>query len=618
VLGLSYREVWTLDFEFVSESGDLPVPVCMVARELGSGRLIRLWQDELGAVPPFSTGDDVLFVAYFASAEIGCFLSLGWPVPTRILDLFTEFRNVTNGISLPGGRGLLGALTYHGISSITADQKHEERALVMGGGPWSPEEQIRILDYCQTDVNPMGALLERMLPGIVKHPNGFGQALLRGRYMAAVARMERTGVPIDIEMLDLLRSNWENIKLDLIEAIDKDYGVYEGTTFKAGLFACYLTDNGIDWPRTTTGRLQLDQDTFRDMAKRYPQLEPLKELRHALSELRLEKLAVGPDHRNRTLLSPFGASSGRNTPSNNKFIFGPSVWLRGLIKPPEGRALAYIDWKSQEVYIAAALSGDRALLDAVLSGDPYLAFAKMAGLVPPEATKQSHRAIRDMCKTCVLGTHYGMQAQSLAMRTGLSEIEAQDLLRRLAQTFPAFTAWAEHVVNVGELVGYLTTVFGWTLRAENTRRWTTLRNFPMQSNGAEMLRLACCLATERGVQVCAPVHDALLVEGDADTMEDTVAATRAAMAEASRVVLDGVEVDTDVEIIAWPGRYADDRGRVMWEHVAEILAGQTGRGGQEGREGQGDRGGQGGDISIPTPPPINPIRVVKWMSIVNP
>ena len=231
MLGLPFREVWTLDFEFVSEPGDLPVPVCMVARELGSNKLIRLWQDELGAAPPFSTGDDVLFVAYFASAEIGCFLSLGWPVPTRILDLFIEFRNATNGIHLPNGRGLLGALAHYGITSITADQKHEERALVMGGGPWAPEEQIRILDYCQTDVDPMGALLEPMLPGIVKRPNGLGQALLRGRYMVAVARMERTGVPIDIEMLDLLRSNWENIKLDLIGAIDKDYGVYEGTTF---------------------------------------------------------------------------------------------------------------------------------------------------------------------------------------------------------------------------------------------------------------------------------------------------------------------------------------------------------------------------------------------------
>ena len=318
MLGLPFREVWTLDFEFVSEPGDLPVPVCMVARELGSNKLIRLWQDELEAEPPFSTGDDVLFVAYFASAEVGCFLSLGWPVPTRILDLYTEFRNITNGISLPAGRGLLSALSHHGISSITADQKHEERALVMGGGPWSTAEQFRILDYCQTDVDPMGALLERMLPDIRKRPNGFGQALLRGRYMVAVARMERTGVPIDFDTLERLRMNWGRIKLDLIGAIDKDYGVYEGATFKTGLFAGYLADNRIDWPRSESGRLVLDQDTFRDKAKMHPQLEPLKELRHALSELRLEKLAVGHDHRNRTLLSPFGASSGRNTPSNNK------------------------------------------------------------------------------------------------------------------------------------------------------------------------------------------------------------------------------------------------------------------------------------------------------------
>ena len=323
------------------------------------------------------------------------------------------------------------------------------------------------------------------------------------------------------------------------------------------------------------------------MAKRYPQLEPLKELRHSLSRLRLEKLAVGPDHRNRALLSPFGATSGRNTPSANRFAFGPSRWLRGLIQPPDGRALAYIDWKYQEVYIAAKLSGDHALLDAVLSGDPYLAFAKMAGLAPPDATKESHKAIRDMCKTCVLGTNYGMQAPSLALRTGLSVIEAEDLLRRLAIAFPTFTVWAEHVVNVGQLTGYLSTVFGWTLRTENTLRSTTLRNFPMQANGAEMLRLACCLVTERGISVCAPVHDALLIEADAGQIDDAIASTRAAMAAASKVVLDGLEVGTDVEIIEWPDRYSDARGSVMWERVMELLEGQEGQGGQGGQGGEG-------------------------------
>ena len=151
----------------------------MVARELLSNRLLRLWQDDLvGAPPPFGTGDDILFVAYFASAEIGCFLELGWPVPTRILDLFTEFRNEHNGEALPLGNGLLSALSQHGFSGITSAQKEEERALVMRGGPWSDDERRRILDYCQTDVDPLGALMERMLPAIIARPKGFAQALL--------------------------------------------------------------------------------------------------------------------------------------------------------------------------------------------------------------------------------------------------------------------------------------------------------------------------------------------------------------------------------------------------------------------------------------------------------
>ena len=464
----------------------------------------------------------------------------------------------------------MSALSHHGLASITKDEKNEERNLVLRGGPWTAAEQRRILDYCRSDVDCLGPLLERMLPAIRARRNGIGQALLRGRYTAAVSRMEATGVPIDVDLLGRIRSRWDAIKLDLVRAVDKDYGVYEGIKFKAGLFAGWLAVEKIDWPRTPAGQLRLDRDTFRDMAKRYPQLEPLKELRHSLSELRLESLAVGSDGRNRAMLSPFGARSGRNTPSNTKFVFGPSVWIRGLIRPERGRALAYVDWSSQEVWIAAKLSGDRALLDAVMSGDPYLAFATMAGLAPRDATKESHKPIRDVCKTVVLGTNYGMGPESLAYRTGLSKIEAQELLRKLAITFPTFTGWAAHVVDVGQLTGQLSTVFGWTIHVTGTSRPTSLRNYPMQANGAEMLRIACCLATERGIDVCAPVHDALLIEGPADEISDVVAATQTAMADASRMVLDA-EVPTDVEIVQFPDRYADPRGAVMWDRVNELL-----------------------------------------------
>jgi len=573
LFGLPYREVWAADFEYIAKSGARPTPVCLVANELISGRTVRLWQDELGPKPPFRTDPEVLFVAFYAPAELSCFLALGWPLPTRILDLYIEFRAKTNGLALPVGRGLLGALSFHGIPGITSDEKTSMRDLVLCGGPWTDSERRAILDYCASDVDCLAPLLQAMLPGIRSTAQGFGQALLRGRYTAAVARMEHAGIPIDVPMIEALRLHWRDIKQGLVHDVDKDYGVFEGTTFKAGLFAAWLAAEEIDWPRTTTGRLQLDQDTFRDMAKTYPKLRPLKELRHALSEMRLEEIAVGPDGRNRVMLSPFGAHTGRNTPSNTKFIFGPAVWLRGLIKPEPGRALAYVDWSSQEVAIAAALSGDENLRDAIESGDPYLAFAKRSGLAPADATKASHTGIRDICKTVVLGTNYGMGAQALAWRTGISVIDAQHILRKLAGTFPTFWEWAQHVIDVGILTGHLSTVFGWPIHVTDNARPTALRNYPCQGNASEMLCLAACLATERRITVCAPIHDALLVEGEAGEISDVASATQTAMAKASRDVLGGPEIGTEVSVVAYPDRYADPRGQIMWERVIERLQG---------------------------------------------
>ena len=108
---------------------------------LRSGQTWRLWRDEFGPSPPFPIGADTLFVAYYASAELGCLRALGWPMPDHILDLFTEFRDRTNGLTTPAGAGLLGALTYFGLDSIGSHEKDELRALVLRGGPWSDRER---------------------------------------------------------------------------------------------------------------------------------------------------------------------------------------------------------------------------------------------------------------------------------------------------------------------------------------------------------------------------------------------------------------------------------------------------------------------------------------------
>ncbi len=113
VVSLSdFDEIWLVDFEFQALPGEVPTPHCLVAREYRTGRTVHLWQDDLRRVgrPPYDTGRRNLFVAYYASAEVGCHLALGWPVPERVLDLYVEFRCLPNGLPTPRGSGLLGAL----------------------------------------------------------------------------------------------------------------------------------------------------------------------------------------------------------------------------------------------------------------------------------------------------------------------------------------------------------------------------------------------------------------------------------------------------------------------------------------------------------------------------
>jgi hypothetical protein len=563
---INAREIVTVDFEFEAHRGERPVPVCAVAHELRSGRCHRIWQNEFGSSPPWATGADVLTVIYFASADLGCYRALNWEPPERVLDLYVEFRVRTNGLPLPADRSLLGALTYFGLAHVAAAEKHDLQQAI-GNGTWrgryTPEE---ILDYCEADVTGTDQLFSAMAPGI-----DLPRALLRGRYMAAVAAMEWAGVPIDVDTLEQLRENWDRIKERLVADVDRDFGVFEGTTLKRKRFAALLVRLGIPWPFTPTGQLALDDDTLRQMSKAYPVIAPLRELLHALSEMRLNDLMVGSDARNRALLSPFASRTGRNQPSNVKYIFGPSVWLRGLIKPPPGHGVAYIDWSQQEFGIAAAISGDAMMLEAYRSGDPYLAFAKQAGAVPADATKATHGAVREQFKQCVLALQYGMDAESLADRIGQPLIVARELIRSHREVNRVMWRHSDAMVDHAYMHGSLSTVFGWPLHMGDDPNPRSIRNFPVQANGSEMLRISCCLATERGVEVVAPVHDAVMICAPLDRLEADIATTRAAMAEASRAVLKGFELRSDVSITRWPDRYMDARGAVMWERVMRLL-----------------------------------------------
>jgi len=563
-------EIWVADFEFCQPEGELPLPLCMVAHELNSGRWVRVSRGKFPADPPYSPDKSTL-IAFAADAELTCCHVLGWRFPRNVVDLHVEYLNYTNFLERTGKNdsSLISVLTQFGIDHIDSEEKQQMRQIAIGGGPRTPEEETKLLKYCETDVIPL-VKLYKLLIG----PGNVCQAIRRGEYMKSVTKMQVTGTPIDVPKLREFREKWDQIKESLVSDIDRGFGVYIGTRFSHERFENYISRIGLPWPRTDSGLLRTDKETFKSQILSRPELAPLNELKSTLSLMRRESISVGSDGKNRTALHPFRSKTSRNQPGSSKYIFGAPSWMRSFVKPTPGNALAYIDYEQQEFGIAAALSHDKAMQAAYRSGDPYLAFAKLAKALPPDATIESHQTTRDLYKQVCLGIQYSMQAKGLSERIGRSIEEAEILLDHHKTQFPDFWHWVDRVLTHMEFRGSLCTSSGWRVFRRYYKfpaRWRrSAQNWLIQSTGADLLRIVCCRATEAGIRVCGPVHDALLVENSVDRIDVTIAEIREIMKRATMEVLNGFEIRTDAK--KFLDRFIDKRGVKMWERINELMA----------------------------------------------
>jgi DNA polymerase I-like protein with 3'-5' exonuclease and polymerase domains len=217
-----------------------------------------------------------------------------------------------------------------------------------------------------------------------------------------------------------------------------------------------------------------------------------------------------------------------------------------------------------------------------MSGDPHIAFAIAIGRAPPDATKRTHKEVRDVCKALNFGMIYGMSSRGLARRADISVMEAEDLLKRHKSLYPRFWKWTDHNVDKA-LLGYpLTTRFGWTLcypvMSGATPAPRTAANYPVQANGAECMRHAAIRSTEAGIAVCCPIHDAFLAEASHNEIVDVEKTLCRIMGDASEAVLGNgyrIEVRADPldepKITYWPESYRETRGIELFNTlVAEL------------------------------------------------
>lgn len=137
--------------------------------------------------------------------------------------------------------------------------------------------------------------------------------------------------------------------------------------------------------------------------------------------------------------------------------------------------------------------------------------------------------------------------------------------------YPQFWKWRDDMVNTAMLRREMRSVFGWPLRISTSPNKRTLYNFPMQSNGAEMLQLAAWRMCETGIIPCMLIHDGLLIEArDMKQVEQA----KHIMCAAGRDVCNGLEVGVDIDQELHNGaRYRDKRpvATKMWATMMRTL-----------------------------------------------
>jgi hypothetical protein len=589
-----FATIVVCDFEYEVADGELPNVLCMVAHVLDQNlrhvRTIRLWRGEFGATQPFDLGSDTLFVAYSAWAELTCFMTLGWKFPEHIFDLHTAYLAASN-VLLPHDpdevrkkprKRLADACRAYGIPGWEQINK-DVIARDIGEGRWRDHGQDAVYEYCEEDVRASALLLRHQLcgrPGLP--PADVARVLHWSNYSAkVVTQIQAKGMPIDVSLWNLVQENKAAVIAALLRQFDPSYGGEDSIYTPAGewsyeRFERWLVRAGVPaWPRLDTGRLNIDGDAFRLMYH-IPGIEGLHALRDTLGVIVRAKLPIGRDGRNRPSLFPFCTATGRN--AHAKSLFNAHASVRSFMVFPEDTIGVYLDWRTQEVGIAAALSGDRALMHDYGNGDVYHALAKLCGLTndpDPIRWKKENPAMRQRMKPLQLAVNYGMGVPSLAKGLDRHPLIASAIVERHRQTYPRFWQWREDQVQAAMLGRRIETQFGWPLYLSSSPNKRTLYNFPMQGNGAEMLRLAAWRLCEAGIVPNMLIHDGILIEA---RNQEQITQAIEIMKAAGRHVCDGFEIGFEIGVdidqrLEHGARYQDKRpiAQRMWRAIMDVL-----------------------------------------------
>jgi len=533
-----------------------------------------------------------VFLAHNVVAESRAFLSLGLkPQDFKWIDNFIEHRMITNhNDKMMYGKQLLkGSVVYttrkewgdpdsikhskpeHSLAattfkmlgkSIDLNNKDDTRDIIIRADYDEVEaNRERILAYGASDIENLVLIHKahigeyKRLLGEAWNSNQFiKEQKLRGDAMARTAVMTQVGYPINFKAVRNFAAHTDDILGEIAKSCNEQFPEVMPFSYDIGLNRYKVNTANIkkwieqskykdSWAKTKTGySLARDEwDTrFSDghifkvgnfgsqMLRYFYTKQHMNGFQSTKGKKRTFWDSVGSDGRVRPWLNPYRAQSSRFQPLATGFIPLKAAWMRSLIQPKAGRAIAAIDYSSEEFLISALWSGDKKMLAAYISGDVYLAFAKAADMVPQEATKKTHVQERQIAKAIVLGISYGKTMHGLADDLECSKTEAQEYIDLFNTTYSVFHKkctdligvkahqddeynWIEAVEGSYQTDKYIKLECGWIMWGDNSNM-RSVGNCPIQGLGASILRKAIQLCQDAGLEVMYPLHDALYIE----------------------------------------------------------------------------------------------------------
>lgn len=538
-----FSRVLAMDTEYLSDlTGTIPQRIlCVVFKDIFTKEIFRYWVDDKELHPPFFDYSNCLLISFNAVAEHGSFLQLLQGKPPYMFDCFVENKCMYGPFLEKNKTGLLDTCARYNIETIPEDQKDKELDFILRRNQYSElpfdyskQDQKRILDYCQTDVEELERLFIAQCQDIedknkLTTEEDFERTLweitFRGYTQGNIAQIQRYGIPVDVDLINRFNENWVKVKDKIITKRNKRLNIFTDDLkfnrdkFKQLIIKCGL---GRTWPLLKSGHYTANDDVVKKFEHRHPLIKEFRQLNKLINTTKLSFYKVGHDGRVRADLNMFGTITSRCTPSSSKYPLNASKWVRNFIKPGWGTELYYLDYKAQEPAIMGHLSGDHRLLEAYNTHDLYITTAQQLGMInDPNATKETHATQRDVVKELFLANSYGMGVKEVARRLDCSKFTAKGYLKRFKELYKIYFDKRETWINGSAITGHLRSSLGWQRWIKGNKKWkdgkrqsinNQLKNFIIQTTGADILRKAIQKLLDNHIKVIALLHDALIIE----------------------------------------------------------------------------------------------------------